>query len=207
MTDGVSVHDRLLETLGEAQRLGFLGAGSLRTAVERAQRFSRAIPEGVDDLIDVGSGGGVPGLVVAIDRPEIRVTLLDRRERRTDFLSRAVSRLALGEHVRVICSDAARLARHEDHRARYGAALARGLGPPPVTAELCRGFVVAGGVILVAEPPPGSGVNGGHRWPADGLQRAALIRQDSGVPGIAVLEAVGECPPSLPRKRQEPPLW
>ena len=44
-------------------------------------------------MLDIGSGGGLPGLVIAHDRPDVHVTLIDRREKRTDLLQRQVTRL------------------------------------------------------------------------------------------------------------------
>jgi 16S rRNA (guanine527-N7)-methyltransferase len=46
-------------------------------------------------LLDVGSGGGLPGLVIAIERPDIAVELLDARQKKVDFLREAVSELGL----------------------------------------------------------------------------------------------------------------
>ncbi|MEU4677214.1 16S rRNA (guanine(527)-N(7))-methyltransferase RsmG [Micromonospora sp. NPDC023737] len=58
------------------------------------------IPEGVE-VLDVGSGAGLPGLVLAIARPDLAVTLIEPLARRTSFLIEAVDRLGLGESVRV----------------------------------------------------------------------------------------------------------
>lgn len=207
MTDDRSSEDQLLETLGEAQRLGFFGAGSLLPAVTRAERFCSAIPPGTRNVIDVGAGGGLPGLVIATERPQLLVTLLDRRERRADFLRRAVSRLGISERVEVVCGDAARLGHDPRRRERYDVAVARGLGQPAVTAELCRGFVSPGGLLVVAEPPPSRAGEDHVRWPEDGLRRCNLARRSAEVEGVAVFEAVGECPSALPRRHQRPRLW
>ncbi|MGH8961761.1 MAG: 16S rRNA (guanine(527)-N(7))-methyltransferase RsmG [Jatrophihabitantaceae bacterium] len=53
-------------------------------------------------VVDVGSGAGLPGLVLAIRRPDLRVELVESLRRRTDFLTEAVSELGLTESVRVI---------------------------------------------------------------------------------------------------------
>ncbi|MFD0786389.1 16S rRNA (guanine(527)-N(7))-methyltransferase RsmG, partial [Micromonospora azadirachtae] len=58
------------------------------------------IPEGTE-VLDVGSGAGLPGLVLAIARPDLAVTLIEPLARRTSFLIEAVDRLGLGESVRV----------------------------------------------------------------------------------------------------------
>lgn len=55
-----------------------------------------------DRVVDVGSGAGLPGLCVAIRRPDLRVDLVEPLQRRTDFLSEAVALLDLAEQVRVV---------------------------------------------------------------------------------------------------------
>ena len=59
------------------------------------------IPDGVD-VIDVGSGAGLPGIPLAIARPDVRVTLLEPKLRRAQFLEVAVDRLGLGSQVTVV---------------------------------------------------------------------------------------------------------
>ena len=54
------------------------------------------------DVIDIGSGAGLPGLVLAIVRPDIRVTLIEPLQRRCDFLNEAISDLQIGERVEVL---------------------------------------------------------------------------------------------------------
>ncbi|AUZ06006.1 ribosomal RNA small subunit methyltransferase G [Vitreoscilla sp. C1] len=57
--------------------------------------------DGINTLIDVGSGGGMPGIPTAICRPEIQITLLDANSKKTSFLSQAVIELGL-KNVKVI---------------------------------------------------------------------------------------------------------
>ena len=52
--------------------------------------FLRALPAGVKSIADLGSGAGVPGIPIKIVNPEIKVTLIESRERRASFLSAAV---------------------------------------------------------------------------------------------------------------------
>src|SRR6056297_4107399 len=80
--------------LTEARRLGFLGEGEIAAVVQHARWFVGALGALADgaSILDLGSGGGIPGLVIANDRPSLSVTLIDRRAKRTDFLSRMVSR-------------------------------------------------------------------------------------------------------------------
>lgn len=63
--------------------------------------LSELLPEGMD-VVDIGSGAGLPGLPVAILRPDLQVTLVESLKRRSEFLELAVDELGLGDRVRVI---------------------------------------------------------------------------------------------------------
>lgn len=88
-----AMSNELTETLRDAQRLGFFGAAPIENTIDHARTYVTALgelPTGCR-IIDLGSGGGLPGLVVAAAYPESRITLIDRREKRTDFLRRATN--------------------------------------------------------------------------------------------------------------------
>lgn len=80
--------------------------------------IAQLAPEGVS-MIDVGSGAGLPGLVVAILRPDLRITLLEPLLRRANFLSGVIEELGLLDRVRVIRE------RAEDHQFCYALVTAR----------------------------------------------------------------------------------
>src|SRR5262245_49540248 len=111
MPEQDAAFDELLETLRHAQRLGLLGAGSIEVAIHHAEAFADAIPHDAAEVVDLGSGGGLPGLVVAWRRPALRLTLVDRRAARTDFLRRAVVGLAWDGRVEVVTDDVVGLAK------------------------------------------------------------------------------------------------
>jgi len=117
-------------------------------------------------VLDLGSGGGLPGLVLAELWRFARLTLVDANERRTDFLAWAVGDLDLGDRVRVVRARAESLARDPEERSAYDLVVARSFGPPAVTAECSAPFLRAGGALVVSEPP---GDPDGSRWPEDGL--------------------------------------
>ena len=125
MIDDDDTYLELLETLRTAQRLGILGPGPVERAVEHARRFVDAIPVDATSIVDLGSGGGVPGLVVAWLRPAATVTLVDRRGKRTDALARAVRRLGWSQRVDVLTADIVAVARGPQ-RGSFDAATARG---------------------------------------------------------------------------------
>jgi 16S rRNA (guanine527-N7)-methyltransferase len=82
----------LLGVLQEAADLGFLGPGAVWDHVGHAAGFLAALRPAAR-VLDLGSGGGVPGLVLAAARPDAALVLLDASQTRTDFLKRAVGRL------------------------------------------------------------------------------------------------------------------
>jgi 16S rRNA (guanine527-N7)-methyltransferase len=155
---GPDTADPLLETLRVAQRLGFFGAAPMQEAIAHAEAYVTAIGDvapGVR-IADIGSGGGLPGLVVARSLPHADVVLIDRREKRTDFLERAVRRLDL-TNVMVRCVDAARVAEEASasHDAAFDVVTARGFGPPATTLRLASRLMRGAGVIVISEPPTG----------------------------------------------------
>ena len=79
-----------------------LGAAPIAGVIEHSELFVAALTEVSGTVVDLGSGGGVPGLVIAWRRPDLDVVLVDRRATRTDHLRRLVTRLGLGGRVTVI---------------------------------------------------------------------------------------------------------
>ena len=158
----------LMSVLTESQRLGFLGTRPIPEVIAHAQGFVAAVPQLARTVVDLGSGGGVPGLVIARDRPDLHVTLLDRRTKRTDFLERMVRRLGWHDRVTVVAADAARFA--DEHPRGFDVVVARGFGPPDVTLGYGAALVVPGGRIVISEPPTGD------RWDPAGLDANHLVR-------------------------------
>lgn len=99
------------------------------------------IPTGVA-LVDVGSGAGLPGIPLAILRPDLLVTLLEPLLRRANFLELAVSELGLAERVRVVRG------RAEEHRERYDVVTCRAVAPLPRLLGWCLPLVSPGGRLL-----------------------------------------------------------
>jgi 16S rRNA (guanine527-N7)-methyltransferase len=105
------------------------------------------LPPGPQRVIDVGSGGGLPGLPLKIARPELRLTLLEANHRKAAFLVQAAARLEL-EGVEVLAERAEDAGRDPRHREAYDVAVARALAALPVLAELCLPLVAVGGRLL-----------------------------------------------------------
>ena len=201
----------LLDALERARDRGFLGPGEVGPHldhslgfVEIARSVLGAPPARVADL---GTGGGVPGLVLAAAWPESEVVMVESSARRAEWL-RAVA-VALGlDRALVLEGRAEELAHRPDRREHFDLVTARSFASPPATAEIAAGFVAVGGGVLVSEPPRAS-----DRWPAEPLQRLGLdARQFSSASGAryVCLRKTRTTPADLPRRRGRAvkrPLW
>jgi 16S rRNA (guanine527-N7)-methyltransferase len=167
----VATTEALLETLRLAQRLGFFGAGSIAAAVEHAGHFVAAIDEQARTVVDLGSGGGLPGLVIAEALPRLQVTLVERRQTRADFLQRAVSRLQLGGRVEVQPVDVRRLVDDPARAGRFDVVTARGFAQPAVVVEIAAALLCPGGQLIASDPPSKAGAG---RWAALPPERFGL---------------------------------
>ncbi|MCL6626367.1 MAG: 16S rRNA (guanine(527)-N(7))-methyltransferase RsmG, partial [Alicyclobacillus shizuokensis] len=98
-------------------------------------------------VIDVGSGGGLPGIPLAIVRPDARVTLLEATGKKAAFLERAVAALGLA-NARVIAARAEEVAHWPVEREAYDVATVRAVGHLAVVAELALPCVRVGGQVL-----------------------------------------------------------
>lgn len=188
----------LVEQLTQARSLGFLGPGPVEDHVAHAMGFVRALGQLSGTVVDLGSGGGVPGLVVALARPDLDLVLVDAMAKRCAFLESAVMALGLG-HTTVILGRAEEVGRSE-RRGTAAAVLARGFGPPAVTAECAAPLLRVGGLLVVSEPPTGAG-----RWPKAGAARFGLrptTRYES--PALQVLVQEAPCPDRYPRRIGKP---
>ena len=155
-----------------------LVADSLR-AVELVRRFEGPI-------VDVGSGGGAPGIPLAVELPERQVTLLESSRRKCDFLERWARELP---NVQVVCGRA-----EEQPVDAWGVAVAKALAPPPVAAEWCLPLVAPGGAAILFAGPK-----------AD-VERVARVAQQLGgelaesPPGLLVVRKLGPTPEGFPRR-------
>lgn len=162
-------------------------------------------------MLDLGSGGGLPGLVLATYRPELELTLLETRQRACRFLREAVATLELAG-VTVLEARAEDAARRPGLRGLFDAVVARSFGPPAVTAECAVGFLRTGGRLVVSEPPGDAERGAASRWPQPGLAELGLgPPAPGGGPGASfVLMAKTRPDDRWPRRVGVPakrPLW
>jgi len=190
--------------LERSRELGFLGPGPIEPHIEHARRFADAATElaAGDEprrALDLGSGGGLPGLVLVAAWPATEWWLLDANERRTDFLVDAVETLGVGDRVTVLRGRAEELAHGTDLRGRFDLVTARSFGKPAFTAECAAGFLVVGGRLVVSEPPEDERGDERSRWDPAGLGLLGL--EPVGVrDGCQVVRAAAPCPDRYPRR-------
>lgn len=98
-------------------------------------------------LVDVGSGGGLPGLPLKIMRPDLAVTLIEADQAKAAFLVQACARLGL-QDVEVLARRAEDVGRDPAYREMFDVATARALAPMPTLVELCLPLVRTGGRLL-----------------------------------------------------------
>jgi 16S rRNA (guanine527-N7)-methyltransferase len=200
--------DPLAEVLGEAQRRGFLGPGPVAESIGHSRDFAAGVGVWHGRFLDLGAGGGIPGLVLLTCWPDARGVLLDAQRRRCEFLTSATLELGVADRAAVVCGRAEELARDPEHRGAYELVVARGFGPPAVTAECAVGFLASGGRLAVSDA--------GHdpqRWPTAGLRELGFGVAATSTQGRARLAVVRLEQPvdhRWPRRMGVPakrPLW
>ncbi len=102
---------------------------------------------GGDRVVDVGSGGGLPGLPLKIALPGLVMTLIEADQAKAAFLVRACASLGLRD-VEVVARRAEEVGRDPNYRESFDVAVARALAPMRVLAELCLPLVRVGGRLL-----------------------------------------------------------
>lgn len=111
-------------------------------------------------VIDVGSGAGFPGVIIAIARPLWQVTVLDSLKKRCDFVSGTLHDLGI-RNVDVLWGRAETAGQDPEHREKFDVAIARAVAEMRVLSEYCLPFVRVGGALIAAKgPSPQREVNG-----------------------------------------------
>jgi 16S rRNA (guanine527-N7)-methyltransferase len=137
-------------------------------------------------VVDVGSGGGAPGIPIAAALPDREVVLLDANRRKCDFLESVTRELS---NARVVWGRA-----EEQDVDAFGVAVAKALASPPVAAEWCLPLVVPGGAAILLVGPTAD---------VDAVARVSA-KLGGGRPerhsGILVVPKVTPTPPGFPRR-------
>ena len=137
-------------------------------------------------IVDVGSGGGAPGIPLAAVLPDREVTLLESERRKAEFLERWTAELP---NLRVVWGRA-----EEQETDAFGVAVAKALAPPPVAAEWCLPLVRPGGAAVLWVGP--SADLDAVAQVAEQLAAAPPEERD----GLVVLRKLGPTPERFPRR-------
>lgn len=157
-----------------------------RVLLEDALRAVPLVREATGAVIDVGSGGGSPGLPLAVVIPDRPFTLLEAGRRKCEFLCRFAEEVP---NLGVVRGRA-----EEQPTDVFGVALAKALAKPPTAAELCLPLVRPGGIAIL--------------WVGETVDSAPVARVcellaaelDASDDGLLVLRKVGPTPPGFPRR-------
>jgi 16S rRNA (guanine527-N7)-methyltransferase len=137
-------------------------------------------------IVDVGSGGGTPGIPLAASLPEREVTLLEAERRKTEFLERWTDELP---NLRIVWGRA-----EEQPLEQFGIAVAKALANPPVAAEWCLPLVREGGAVVLWVGPSADlvAVTAASARIAGDLEDAPA--------GFLVIRKTGPTPAGFPRR-------
>ncbi|MFM7653275.1 MAG: 16S rRNA (guanine(527)-N(7))-methyltransferase RsmG [Vulcanococcus sp.] len=162
-------------------------------------------PEAPLRCIDVGTGGGFPGLAVAIALPAAQLTLVDSVGRKTQAVQAMAQALGLGERVELRCERVELTGRQKACRGRFDLALARAVASAPVVAEYLVPLLAPQGEALLYRGQWGDADQAALERAAS-LLRARISRRDSrelpagrGQRTVLALQAQAPCPGAYPR--------
>jgi 16S rRNA (guanine527-N7)-methyltransferase len=161
-------------------------AEARRMLLDDALRGVAAVGELEGAIVDVGSGGGSPGIPLAVALPDREIVLLEARRRKCDFLRDAARDFP---NVHVVEGRA-----EEQEVDRFGVAVAKALAQPPVAAEWCLPLVRPGGAAILWL---GSSADlGAVGRVSEQLGGSAPVLRE----GLVVLRKVAPTPPGFPRR-------
>jgi 16S rRNA G527 N7-methylase RsmG len=203
----------LHEILKKAQQFNFLGNPPIDDHIRNANGFLHVIQnlsKGMNEakLYDLGSGGGVPALILIQKLEKWNFVLLERKEKRANFLLEAINVLNAVSRVEVICDEVENVARVQKHEFSADFVTARAFGPPTVTAECACRLLKQGGHLVVSEPPQETGRWTNKKLSVTGLTPINYLQFEDST--FQVLQQVEKPEDNLPRKPGTPrkrPLW
>lgn len=153
------VAERLLfyRELVDASPIGLTGlkdpVDQLRELVLDSLAAAPVLPSGL--IVDLGTGGGVPGIPLALARPDTRWWLIESNKRKAGFVRDVLEPLGLSGRVEVLSERAETLGQDPAYRGRAQACVAKALALLPVLIELGLPFLDRGGVLIAFKGPAG----------------------------------------------------
>ena len=204
----------LLATYARANVTGARGApdeaaaliADARALLEVDELAAAARPGG-GRWADLGSGGGLPGIPLALALPDLRLTLIEAVGKKCAFLGEAVERLGLAGRVDVACARSEELtAAGAAGREAFAVVLAKAVGPLAVVVELAAPALAPGGLLAVSKTAAAArreAAAGAAAAAACGLAGGRLVSlASSPLPGsvCVVFKKVAPTPERYPRR-------
>ncbi len=198
----------ILEALfHDAQSIGLIGPAPVQTQISHSMRFCALVEERLKlshlaskaRLADLGSGAGIPGLVVAGMLPSLEVVLIDSMEKRSKFQQHAIQALGL-DNCRSVNARAEDVGRSREFRTSFDLVTSRSFGKPAIVVECAAPLLRIPGYLIVSEPPE----ERSSRWSDSVIRRLGLsssITPNSSLsPRMNVFEKISDTPAEFPRK-------
>ena len=161
------------------------------------------------NVLDIGTGAGIPGMVLKLAVPGMSLTLLDSSQKKTAFLREVVSDLGLAE-TQVITGRAEELGTEREHREKYDLVMSRGVARLAELAELTLPFASIGGAVIAAKGPDVQEEIDESAWAADLLGAAPALSASVDAPGDMAADTmvywmkIGKTPSEYPRRNGVP---
>ena len=188
--------DLLSTVLRDAQHRGYLGQGDIDHFIRHALGYLEELTPAADAPgVDLGSGSGVPGLVLADALAGTTWHLVERSRARADWLTRAVARLGLIDRVHVR-HEAAETTGRGSLRGTCALVVARCFAGPSVAAECAAPLLMVGGRAVFSD------LHGSLRWDEvalDELGLALVATRERAEGAYTILEQQRGCPERFPR--------
>ncbi|HEX7491615.1 MAG TPA: 16S rRNA (guanine(527)-N(7))-methyltransferase RsmG [Candidatus Limnocylindrales bacterium] len=205
--EAIADHARLLMAWNQAINLSGIREPDA-IALEHVLDSLAAVPlmkrAGIEEFLDLGSGGGYPGLPLAVALPVRRALLVESVGKKARFLATAVECLGIHDRVHVAATRAETLAADPHHRGQWQAVTARAVTGMSELVELALPLLMVGGLLIAWKRRPAE----------EELEKAGMALHRVGgrivrleaitVPGLedhvlAVVEKIAETPPQFPR--------
>jgi len=132
------------------------------------------LPAGAAELADVGCGAGLPGIVLAVAIPELRVTAIESNRAKADFVAMAAAELHLADRVEVVARRSRELAGDARYAGRFGVVVARAVAAADKVTRDTRRLLAPGGSIVL------------YKTPAAVAEEMPLAAREAGKYGLSV---------------------
>jgi len=205
--EAIGDHVRLLLAWNEAVNLSGISRPEM-IAREHVLDSLAAVPllrrARIGEFVDLGSGGGYPGLPLALTLPARRALLVESIAKKARFLTVAVDAVGIGDCVAVLAARAEAVAADPDHRGRWQAVVARAVAELPELSELSLPLMRIGGLLVAWKRRPLDDELGRSEPALRRLGGRIAAVEPVTVPGLedhvlVVVEKVAETPPEFPR--------